>query len=105
VSKLSCHYALFCQADDDKISKFSCLETYRCIYNMFSIKFYHTRDVKRELENRQPVLKPGTGLESEKPVIDFARVRTFTWVIGGSPAGARRVEGRSLAGPGAVPGR
>ena len=30
-------------------------------------------------------------MESEKPVIDFARVRTFTWVIGvGSPAGARR---------------
>ena len=60
------------------------------------------RDVKRE-----PVLKPGTGLESEKPVIDFARVRTFIWVIGvGSPASARRVEGRLPAGPGAVvPGR
>ena len=35
------------------------------------------RDVKREPENRQP----GTGLESEKPVIDFAGVCTFTWVI------------------------
>ena len=30
-------------------------------------------------------------MESEKPVIDFARVRTFTCMIGvGSPAGARR---------------
>jgi len=49
----------------------------------------------------------GTGLESEKPVVDFARVRTFTCVIGvGLPAGgARRGEGRSPAGPGAVPGR
>ena len=45
MSKLSCHYTLFCQADDDKISKFSCLETHRCIYNMFSIKFYHTLSV------------------------------------------------------------
>ena len=36
-------------------------------------------------------------MESEKPVIDFARVRTFTWVIGvGSPAGARR--GRAIIG-------
>ena len=30
-------------------------------------------------------------MESEKPVVDFARVRTFTCMIGvGSPAGARR---------------
>ena len=38
--------------------------------------------------------------------IDFARVRTFTCVIGvGSPAGARRGEERSPAGAGAVSGR
>ena len=33
-------------------------------------------------------------MESEKPVIDFARVRTFNCVIGvGSPAGAQRGRG------------
>ena len=52
----------------------------------------------------EPVLKPGTSLESEKPVIDFARVRTFSWVIGvGSPAGARRVEGDHQPEPAPFP--
>jgi len=46
-------------------------------------------------------------LESEKPVVDFARVQTFTCVIGvgsrGGGGGAKE-EGRLPAGPGAVPG-
>jgi len=38
--------------------------------------------------------------------MEFARVRTFTCAIRvGSPAGVRRAEGLSSAGPGAVPGR
>ena len=62
------------------------------------------RDVKREPENRQPVLKLGTGLESEKPVINFARVCTFTWAIGvGSPAGARRGRGDHRPDPAPLP--
>ena len=41
---------------------------------------------------------------SEKPVVDFARVLTFTCVIGvGSLAGARRGEGRSSADPAPFP--
>jgi len=52
----------------------------------------HSRDKSRN---------SGVSIET----LDFARVHTFTCVIGvGSPAGARRGEGRSLAGPGAVPG-
>ena len=43
-------------------------------------------------------------MESEKPVIDFARVRTFTWVIGvGSPAGARRGRGDHRPDPAPFP--
>jgi len=43
-------------------------------------------------------------LESEKPVIDFARVRTFTWVIGvGSSAGARRGRGDHRPDPAPFP--
>jgi len=43
-------------------------------------------------------------LESEKPVIDFARVRTFTWVIGvGSPAGVRRGRGDYRPDPAPFP--
>ena len=75
-----------------------------CFCSAHQSVMHNTRDVKREPENRLPVLKPGTGLESVKPVIDFARVRTFTWVIGvGSPAGARRGRGDYRPDPAPFP--
>jgi len=46
-------------------------------YELCIILSILTRGVKRQPENRYPYLKPGTGLETEKPVVDFARVRTL----------------------------